>query len=57
MRTYIFTPVERELIKRLVAGERNDAIWNLLYRIRTFEDLRSDVTLYLEASKATAAKK
>lgn len=52
MRTYIFTSVERELIKRLLAGERDDAVWKLLYRIRTFEDLRNDVALYLEASKA-----
>jgi len=57
MRTYIFTSVERQLIKRLLAGERDDAVWKLLYRIRTFEDLRNDVALYLEASKAAAAKK
>jgi len=57
MRSYIFTPLERKQIKRLLVGERDDAIWKLIHRIRTFNDLRTDVDLYLKASKAALAKK
>jgi hypothetical protein len=57
MRTYIFTKYERTLIKRLLAGERDDPIWKLLHRIRTFQELRGDVRLYLEASEAATTKK
>jgi len=57
MRSYIFTPLERKLVKRLLAGERDDNIWKLIHRFRKFADLRSDVALYVEASKAVLAKK
>jgi hypothetical protein len=57
MRTYIFTEHERKLIERLLAGERDDPVWKLTHRLRTFETLRSDVQLYLKASKAASAKK
>lgn len=56
MRSYIFTPLERKLVKRLLAGERDDNIWKLIHRLRKFADLRSDVALYVEASKAVLAK-
>jgi hypothetical protein len=57
MRTYIFTALERKQIRRLLAGERDDAIWKLAHRIRKFDDLKADVMLYLEASKAILAEK
>ena len=57
MRSYIFTPLERTLVKRLLAGERNDAIWKLTHRIRKFKDLRADVELYLKASETVLAEK
>jgi hypothetical protein len=57
MRTYIFTDYERTLIKRMLAGERDDAIWKLMHRIRTFDELRADVSLFREAAEAAATKK
>jgi len=57
MRSYIFTPLERKLVKRLLAGERDDNIWKLIHRFRRFNDLRSDVALYMKASKAVSTKK
>jgi hypothetical protein len=57
MRTYIFTPLERKIVKRLLNGESDDAISKISHRIRTFNELREDVGLYMEASKAISAKK
>lgn len=50
MRTYIFTPREREAINGFLEGkvEWNDVIFRRLrVRMRTFNDLAADVELYL----------
>ena len=52
MRGYIFTPLERQRIKRLLAGERDKPILNILSRIKLSTDLASDVQLYLKIREA-----
>ena len=56
MRTYIFTPYERQLIRRMLSGERDDPIWKLIHRIRKFDTLRNDVSLYMKASETVFAE-
>jgi len=60
MREYIFTELERTLLEKFFSGNLPSTDMNLrklIYRIRTFKELHSDVALYLKASKAVAAKK
>jgi len=56
MRSYIFTSVERQRLKRFLAGERGKPILNILSRIRVSKDLASDVELYLGVREAMKAK-
>jgi hypothetical protein len=52
MRQYIFTALERQRLKRFLAGEKNKAILNILSRIRVSKVLASDIQLYLKVCEA-----
>jgi len=50
MRSYIFTAKERALIRRALkkqAARRNTALRVILFRVRHFKELASDVELYI----------
>jgi hypothetical protein len=57
MRSYIFTPKEREFIngffeERVKIGE--EIMRQIVHRLRTFENLAGDVELYLRLREAIA---
>jgi len=59
VRSYIFTPLERERIQGFLDGKvpANDAlIAKTRFRVRTFKDLARDVDLYLRFREAVSAK-
>jgi len=59
MRTYIFTPREREAINGFLEGkvEWNDVIFRRLrVRMRTFNDLAADVDLYRSLDTVLTAR-
>lgn len=50
MRSYIFTPIERQIIKKFVEGKAVAGDMHLIqirHRIKSFETLKDDVDLYL----------
>jgi len=58
MRSYIFTPLERERIRRFLEGKvdsRDMVIAKLRFRVKTFKDLAGDVELYLRFREAVSA--
>jgi len=58
MRSYIFTPRERNVIGRFFEGKAklgDDIMRQIALRIRAFEDLASDIDLYLKLREAIAA--
>jgi hypothetical protein len=57
MRTYIFTPLERKIIKGWLKGEislSDIRLRKILSRVRLFKKLASDVELYLAVSRRLA---
>jgi hypothetical protein len=55
MRSYIFTPKEREVINGFFEGDieiGDDIMRQIVYRMRTFENLAGDVQLYLRLREA-----
>ena len=55
MRSYIFTPKEREVINGFFEGDielGDDIMRQIVYRMRIFEDLAGDVELYLRLREA-----
>jgi hypothetical protein len=58
MRTYIFTEKERKAISGFFNGStpRDDpALMTVIYRIKSFRNLASDIELYLRLRKTEAA--
>jgi hypothetical protein len=54
MRSYIFTDLERKVLKGWLSGEltlKDIRLQKVLSRIRLFKALASDVELYLEARR------
>jgi hypothetical protein len=49
LRTYIFTEKERRAIRSVLNGESVAGFRRIRYRIKTFERLADDVSLYLKA--------
>jgi hypothetical protein len=59
MRSYIFTPKEREAINQFFRGKLrigDDIMRETVWRLRSFEDLASDVELYLRLRETVSAK-
>jgi hypothetical protein len=59
MRSYIFTPLERERIKAFLEGKvssRDTLIKKIRFRVRKFNVLSGDVDLYLRLREAVTAK-
>jgi len=59
MRSYIFTAKERETIAGFFSGEvrrGDDIMRQIVARLRSFQDLASDVELYLRLREAVSAK-
>jgi hypothetical protein len=57
MRTYIFTPREREVIRGFLKGKvaaKDHAVRVITSRVRVFKELSSDVDLYLELRRRLA---
>jgi hypothetical protein len=57
MRSYIFTPKEREAINRFFEGKAkigDDIMREIVWRLRGFKDLASDVELYRRLAEAVA---
>jgi hypothetical protein len=55
MRSYIFTPKERQVIQGFFEGKvklGDDIMRQIALRLRTFTDLASDVELYLRLREA-----
>lgn len=55
MRTYIFTAKEREVINGFLEGKvkiGEDIMRQVVHRLRTFDDLRRDVDLYVRLREA-----
>jgi hypothetical protein len=55
MRSYIFTVKERETINRFFEGKAklgDDIMREIVWRLRSFKDLASDVELYIRLRKA-----
>jgi len=52
MREYVFTALERQRLKRFLAGEKNKPILNILSRIRVSRVLAGDIQLYLKVREA-----
>lgn len=48
MRVYIFTERERQIIHRILKGEKVEELAEIKYRILHFKRLESDVELYLK---------
>ena len=49
MRSYIFTPTEREVIRKFLEGKTvagDMLLTQIRHRVRTFENLKNDVELY-----------
>jgi len=60
MRTYIFTVLERKILKRWLRGEitlKDVSLRKILSRIRLFTDLSSDVDLYMAVRDRLAESK
>jgi len=58
MRSYIFTPREREVIRGFLDGKvklGDDIMRQIAVRLRSYADLGSDVELYLRLRKTIAA--
>jgi hypothetical protein len=58
MRSYIFTPRERNVINRFFEGKAklgDDIMRQIALRMRAFEDLAFDIDLYLRLREAIAA--
>jgi len=50
MRSYIFTPSERQIIRKFVEGKTVVGDMRLIqirHRIKSFENLKNDIELYL----------
>jgi hypothetical protein len=59
MRTYIFTEKERTAISGFLNGStpRDDpALMTVIYRIKSFKNLTSDVDLYVRLREAIATR-
>jgi hypothetical protein len=57
MRSYIFTPRERQVIAGFLRGEvraSEDVIRQVVIRMRSFRDLAGDIELYLEVRRRLA---
>jgi hypothetical protein len=57
MRSYIFTPKEREFIHGFLEGRvriGEEIMRQIVHRLRTFDDLAGDVELYLRLREAVA---
>ena len=60
MRTYIFTPLERKILKGWLKGEvdwRDIRLRKILSRVRLFKELSADVELYLTVKSRLAEPK
>jgi hypothetical protein len=60
MRTYIFTALERKILKGWLSGEvrlSDIRLRKILSRIRLFKELASDVELYLAVIRRLAEPK
>jgi hypothetical protein len=59
MRTYIFTPLERKILRGWLNGEvglSDIRLRKILSRIRLFKELSSDVELYLSVRRLAEPK-
>jgi hypothetical protein len=57
MRSYIFTDLERKVLKRWLDGEatlKDIRVQKVLSRVRLFKELAGDVELYLAVKRALA---